>query len=421
MANTLKFGSGIWATKEGSTLAYNDENGNYKPLPFEFERDTNATVVNKKGLIETVGSNIPRIDFQGNNKGALLLEPERTNLIPYSEDLRNASWLKSGLSSVPSGFISPDGSANAYGITDDTSNSIHRLRDSLTLTATTDYTLSVFAKKGTLSNIQLALINTVNSNTASRVFDLENGILGESITGASGTLSDSKIIDYGNGWYRCEITAQLTTAPNTYQITLATQSTNNSISGNQVTYDGDGNGNVYLWGAQLEQGSYPTSYIPTSGGTVTRVEDTCNNAGNDQVINSTEGVLYAEINAFDSISRISLSDGSSSNRVSFRMDANSINFQYRVGGSYSYRVGVDIDTSNTNKIAMSFNNGVFVGYLNGVSIGSPISGASLGQGVLDRLNFNDGNSSDSFEGNIKDLRLYNTALTDQELQALTTI
>ena len=73
MANTLKFGAGQWATKEGSTLAYNDENDNYKPLPFTFTRASNATVVNKAGLIETVGNGIPRIDFLGNTQGALLL------------------------------------------------------------------------------------------------------------------------------------------------------------------------------------------------------------------------------------------------------------------------------------------------------------------------------------------------------------
>ena len=63
MANTLKFGNGNWATKEGSALAYNDENGNFKPLPFDFSRASNATVVNKDGLIEVVGSGQPRIDF----------------------------------------------------------------------------------------------------------------------------------------------------------------------------------------------------------------------------------------------------------------------------------------------------------------------------------------------------------------------
>ena len=63
MANTLKFGNGEWATKEGSTLAFNDENGNFKPLPFNFERSTSATRVNKEGLIEVVSNNEPRIDF----------------------------------------------------------------------------------------------------------------------------------------------------------------------------------------------------------------------------------------------------------------------------------------------------------------------------------------------------------------------
>ena len=98
MANTLKFGNGNWATKKGSTLAYNDLNSNYKPLPFNFSRDSKATVVNKDGLIETVGSGQPRIDFLGNTKGALKLEPSRTNLITYSSDFPRTYWTKSGAS-----------------------------------------------------------------------------------------------------------------------------------------------------------------------------------------------------------------------------------------------------------------------------------------------------------------------------------
>jgi len=98
MANTLKFGAGNWATKEGSTLAYNDENDNYKPLPFTFTRASNATVVNKAGLIETLGNGIPRIDFLGNTQGALKLEPQRTNLITYSSDFPNPYWTKGGAS-----------------------------------------------------------------------------------------------------------------------------------------------------------------------------------------------------------------------------------------------------------------------------------------------------------------------------------
>ena len=69
MANTLKFGNGQWATGNGTALAYNDENANFKPLPFDFTRASSGTVVNQSGLIETVGSGIPRIDFQDNTKG----------------------------------------------------------------------------------------------------------------------------------------------------------------------------------------------------------------------------------------------------------------------------------------------------------------------------------------------------------------
>ena len=86
MANTLKFGNGEWYGKKDTILAYNDENYNYKPLPFDFSRDSSATVINKDGLIETVGSGEPRIDYKDDSKGALLLEPQRTNLLPYSED-----------------------------------------------------------------------------------------------------------------------------------------------------------------------------------------------------------------------------------------------------------------------------------------------------------------------------------------------
>ena len=81
MAHKLKFGNGNWATKKGSTLAYNDENNNFKPLPFTTTRDSIATRVNKEGLIEVVGNDVPRIDYTDSAEGAFLLEPSRTNLL----------------------------------------------------------------------------------------------------------------------------------------------------------------------------------------------------------------------------------------------------------------------------------------------------------------------------------------------------
>ena len=106
MANTLKFGNGEWYGKKDTILAYNDENSNYKPLPFDFSRASNATVINKDGLIEEVGSGQPRIDYLGNTKGALKLEPQRTNILTQSQAFDNAYWSKSG-ASVTGGFASP--------------------------------------------------------------------------------------------------------------------------------------------------------------------------------------------------------------------------------------------------------------------------------------------------------------------------
>ena len=80
MANTIKFGNGQWATKEDSILAYNDENANFKPLPFVTSRASTATRVNKAGLLETVASGVPRVDYLDNSKGSYLIEGNSTNL-----------------------------------------------------------------------------------------------------------------------------------------------------------------------------------------------------------------------------------------------------------------------------------------------------------------------------------------------------
>ena len=115
MAQKLKFGNGTWATKEGSTLAYNDENNNYKPLPFTTTRGSIATRVNKEGLIEVVGNDIPRIDYTDSADGALLLEPSRSNLITYSEDFSNGVWNIGGATTIIlDNLLSPDGEQSSY-------------------------------------------------------------------------------------------------------------------------------------------------------------------------------------------------------------------------------------------------------------------------------------------------------------------
>ena len=385
MANTLNLGTdGNWAVKKDSLLAYNSENGNYKPLPFDFTRASSATVVNKAGLIETVGSGEPRIDFKDNTKGALLLEPQRMNSLPYSEDFSNPNWLKTSVTTTPNSEIAPDGTLTACKL-DYSASTSARMAESINPAAGT-YTFSVYLRSVSGSG------------------DFKIRLQGSSSVNLTVSLTEE--------WKRFEIESD-------YDGTVALLPYIGYYINDSYLQE------VYAWGAQLEQGSYATSYIPTSGSAVTRIADVCNNGGNDQVINSTEGVLYAEISALanDGTSRqISLSSGSSAtNKVSLNYTATSNQVQafIRSGGSISFNETITLsDSTNLNKIALKYKSNDFALFVNGFKVASDLSGNA--PTALSVLDFDDADGTSDLYGNVKDLRLYNTALTDNELIALTT-
>ena len=415
MSATLNLGTdGNWATKKDTILAYNDENSNFKPLAFNFDRDTLATRVNKEGLIETVGSGEPRIDYKDDSKGALLLEPSRTNLTLYSEDLSNSYWAKQNGSITSNVIASPSGVQNADLFTENTSNGDHAVFDIVNyFVSGTTYTLSFFAKANGRTKVEVASANSGTCPTAR--FDLE-----AKTATATNTSFGAKIEDYGNGWFRCSVSR---VAPNSgldlpYYATVI----NFGILGHQ----GDGTSGMYFWGMQTEAGSYATSYIPTQGGVVTRVADVCNNGANEQVINSTEGVLYLEGSALagDGTDRkITLSDNSQNNAIIFgysRFSGN-INAEVKSGGvlQTSGFGATGVTQENNNKFALSWGGGISKFYVNGTLASSYTNVTSpIGMNVL---NFSLSSGFQKMFLNTKDLRVYNTALTDQELINLTTI
>jgi len=403
MANTLNLGDGNWATKKDSLLAYNSENNNYKPLPFDFSRGSSATVVNKDGLIQTVGSGEPRIDYKDNSKGALLLEPSRTNSILYSNGFDNSSWQKGGGGLAPAPTvnanqgISPDGSNNAYKIVFDlaggtSSSDRSRLTQAVTGTSSTNYAFSFYAKAFSTSDVgKIVNFSVDNVNNENANFTLTSDWKRFTFLGISdGTNINQHIQLRGN------------------------LSTSDSVS-------------MLLFGYQIESNaSYPTSYIPTVGSAVTRLADVCNNAGNDQVINSTEGVLYAEISALNEVGTnqsISISNGSLNNRILFRYNGTN---QIRVivisdpSSTFVFDKTVNISSiEEYNKFSIKYKQNDFALWVNGLELGSDNSG--LPPVGLSELSFDDGSGANDFYGNIKDIKIYNTALSDQELQALTTI
>lgn len=419
--------SGTKASKLYSVLP---ANGN---ADFTHSRGSTATRVNKDGLIESVASNVPRLDYPLTSGVVgdcpnLLLEPSRTNLITYSEDFTQWTNTGSETTDTANAATSPDGSLNSTKLQEaDSSFGYHRLSKSITASSGTDYSLSFFAKKGTKSFVQLLLINTSNSEAASKVFDLQNGTVGETIVNGSATLTNSKIEDFGNGWFRCTIVAQLSTTPNTFRINLANAATGNTSSLGMVQYTGDSNGNIFIWGAQLEEASFITSYIPTSGSTVTRSADASKDSGSASLINSEEGVLFAEIahlNNGDDHRRITLSDGTSSNvvRISFTSTTNKIfAIVFNNGSNQCVLTATGVDITNLNKIAISYKVNEFKLFVNGSQIGSTdTSGTTFSAGTLTELAFDNGGGGNLFIGKCKQLIVFNETLTDAELTTLTT-
>jgi len=243
-----------------------------------FARASSATRVNASGLIESVASGVPRLDYTGGGCPSLLLEPQRTNVALNSETF-GASV---GTTIVLNNTASPDGYVNADKLVEDTSTGIHRSGIAGALGGSVDssvYSVSFFAKAAGRTRINIFDNNqSANGNTN---FDIANGV----VIGGTG-----KIENYGNGWYRCSIFPAKTNSTNfNCHVRLIDSGTN-------VSYTGDGTSGVFLWGKQVEAGSYPTSYIPTLGSSVTRVEESAVKTGISSLIGATEGTMFVDIN-----------------------------------------------------------------------------------------------------------------------------
>ncbi len=334
--------------------------------------------------VKEIKTDTPRIDFTDNTDGHLLLEPQSANLLPHSEDFSSSNWSHLVSASIdPNVVISPDGTQNASRLNFHQGSTTSRIEKQIIGQTTGSYTFSVWAKSATNENVQ---------------FEMEIGSAG---TGAVAKTATSD-------WQRFEITGSVSSGTvNLYPQIESYTSTNPSI---------------YIWGAQFEKLSYPTSYIPTNGSTVTRDADTCTGAGEAIDFNSEEGVLYAEISALadDGIKKyISLSDGSTNNDVRLYFDTNGyISALSKVGGSTQVFIQSNAYTqTDFNKVAFKYKVNDFALWINGTEVATDDSGSVNSVNALNQLNFN-GNNLDFF-GKCKAIRVYKEALSDTDLQNLT--
>ena len=388
---------------------------------FTFVRSGDATRINKDGLIETVDSHVPRLNYDLSNGKpdscpCLLLEPASTNILGYSETF--SSWGQTRSAITSNSLTSPDGTVNASKMADDGSTGTDTSQRFLSVTVEEDedYHFSVFAKKGSMDFIALRTGDfTDGVGIGETFFNLATGAVGT--TYANHTASIEK---YPNDWYRCII--KFTSGTDLSGTLLIRQASADGTS----TVPLDGNSFVYLWGAQFEKSTFVTSYIKSdSNSQTTRSAETCNGAGDASTFNSEQGILFAEIAALandNTFRMMCICDGTNNNSVNlqFKNTDNTIRTRIESGGVAQ----VDMDSTvlnalNFNKIAVKFKANDFALWINGNEAITDTSGSTpLG---LNELKFDNGSGNHKFYGKFKDLRYYDTeGMTDTEINNLLT-
>jgi hypothetical protein len=343
---------------------------------------------------EVTRNNLARVDYDG-TASSLLVEPQRTNLLTYSEDFSNAVW-----SEVSGGSASNPVLTNDYAISPDgTENATRCLFDMGSGTTTSDYSRLRHLNLTATTPVISLYIKSNNANTYQLNF---------SYGGDSTFLVDAK----PNEWTRVD---KSTTASGSFDYRLELRG----------TYTSDDIADVLIWGAQAEEGSYPTSYIPTDGSTVTRVQDQYSKTGISNLINSEEGVLFVEMAALsdDSTNRmLSLySSGNDKLTLFYKTASNSMTVQGFVGGGLQInRTIVLTDITEFSKIAIRYKTNDFAWYVDGIKITDDTSTNTWSADTLNKLSFDDGAGGNPLFAKVKQLQVFKTALTDTELATLTT-
>ena len=374
-----------------------------------FTRATTATRVDENDLVSSVASNIPRIDYTGGGCPSILLEPLRTNIVLRSQEFDNATWSKQTASVTTNSTISPSGVQDAEKIQCTSTASTQKYAVQTISVSVGSYTASFFVKADTYGSV--AVVSLIGGTVNISYFNITSGTKGTTTSGTTSTIED-----YGDGWYRVTQTATETVTTNRI---VGIYFANSAL--NSITYSGSLTDSFFIWGAQLEAGAYPTSYIPTVASTVTRNADVLsrNNIYTNNLIVGGGGTWFVHLinnTAFtaDSSTGAIYLDTSSvgyTNGLMLRKQTTGrIRLQTYLSATGSF---IYTTTTDTVKILFKWNGATADVFVNGAKVVSATPFTSTNMQYLA--------SNSAIYALIKETMLFPKPLTEAQCIALTTL
>jgi hypothetical protein len=340
-----------------------------------------------------------------------LLEPQRTNLALWSEQFDDATWVKTASSVTANTTTSPIGLVNADTLTGDGTLNTHQLGRIISVTSAVNYSFSIYFKKGTNNFVQLLGSLTAFGTNVWANFDLNNGVVG-----SIGSSTTASIESVENGWYRCTITGAAIATTNAFMVVhLISSSTSARTESNTLSTS------VFLWGAQLEAGAYPTSYIPTSSASVTRNQDVIsrNNIFTNGLITASGGTWFVDLSNNRVLTRDAVSNGlflsSTSTGIGdtlgFQSTGGAVRMSVfrRISGAFAILFSLTTDNA---KVAIKWNGTTADVFVDGVKV---VSETAFTATALEFLN----GSAQDVPKYINSMALFPTPLTDTQCIAIT--
>ena len=377
---------------------------------FIWGAQTNIGATAKPYFPTTDRLNVPRLTYQNGGGGcpSLLLEKQSTNSAFPSEDF--SGYTGSGATIVTNQATSPDGTTNADLIYPAASGNF--AGKYLNIAKSTTGVVSCFVKQ---ASKRYAIIGTDNNSLYTCIFDLQTATVVYQATNYTG-----KIESVGNGWYRISAVYTSSSAADYPFIGVADNS-----SGGVVV---DGTNGLYIWGFQYElNSSYPTSYIPTTSSSATRVADACFKTGISSLIGQTEGVMFVDTyvgNETDEVYgwlQASLS-GNPNDSIQINRAGSSIQAQIYNGASVDGIItGGTVAKGQRIKVAVGYANNDLVLYLNGTQIGVDTSTAIPTCSVFQLGAYPPLPNDYTNDGGINQAVLFQTRLTNAELASITSL